>query len=249
MPVYARAAGGDGVVCGAWVCAGACGEGMKIGIIAALPGELKPLVRGWERVPQTRRDVQVWRQTDTGGDTVVAVSAGMGAEAARTGVCGGGEWMARSTWCFRWAGLERRCGAEAGGGGGALGGDRCADGRAVYADGGEGVVCVVDDVPVIADEREKQRLWATYGAVMVDMESATVARMAQQRGIPMCCIKAVSDEAEAVLPDCECRLSTRTGSCGWWRSWRAWRFDRVRGVRCCSLGGTAKRRRGSWLKR
>ena len=38
----------------------------------------------------------------------------------------------------------------------------------------------------VADSKEKQRLFATYGAVMVDMESATVARMAQQRAIPMC---------------------------------------------------------------
>jgi adenosylhomocysteine nucleosidase len=35
----------------------------------------------------------------------------------------------------------------------------------------------------------------------VDMEAATVARLAQMRGIPMRCFKAVSDGVDAHLPD------------------------------------------------
>lgn len=52
-----------------------------------------------------------------------------------------------------------------------------------------------------AGEPEKRRLAATYGAVMVDMEAATVARLAAMREIPMCCFKAVSDAANAYLPE------------------------------------------------
>lgn len=54
----------------------------------------------------------------------------------------------------------------------------------------------------VADANEKARMRSTYpGAVMVDMEAATVARLAQMRGIPLGCIKGVSDGLEAKLPD------------------------------------------------
>ena len=48
---------------------------------------------------------------------------------------------------------------------------------------------------------EKRRLVQSYGAVMVDMEAASVARLAQMRGIPMLCLKVISDSVDAVLPD------------------------------------------------
>ena len=53
----------------------------------------------------------------------------------------------------------------------------------------------------VADAREKQRLRESYGAVMVDMEAAAVARLAQMRGVPVICFKAVSDAQDAALPD------------------------------------------------
>ncbi len=45
----------------------------------------------------------------------------------------------------------------------------------------------------IASVREKERLFASYGADVVDMEAATVARLAVMRGLPFRAIKAVSD--------------------------------------------------------
>jgi adenosylhomocysteine nucleosidase len=53
----------------------------------------------------------------------------------------------------------------------------------------------------VADAHEKNRLRESYGAVMVDMEAAAVARLAQMRRIPVCCFKAVSDAPSATLPD------------------------------------------------
>ena len=47
--------------------------------------------------------------------------------------------------------------------------------------------------PRVADATEKQRLASTYGAALVDMEAAAVARLAAMRGIPFYCIKGVSD--------------------------------------------------------
>ena len=48
---------------------------------------------------------------------------------------------------------------------------------------------------------EKARLSGAYGAGLVDMEAAAVARMAAMRGIPFLCIKGVSDGHAARLPD------------------------------------------------
>jgi adenosylhomocysteine nucleosidase len=55
--------------------------------------------------------------------------------------------------------------------------------------------------PSVADKQEKRRMWRSYSAALVDMEAATVARLAQIRGIPICCFKAVSDSPDANLPD------------------------------------------------
>ena len=51
----------------------------------------------------------------------------------------------------------------------------------------------------IASVTEKLRLNQSYGAAMVDMEAATVARMAAMRGLPFRAIKAVSDEHDFEL--------------------------------------------------
>jgi adenosylhomocysteine nucleosidase len=48
---------------------------------------------------------------------------------------------------------------------------------------------------VIAGVDEKQRLFASYEASAVDMEAATVARLAEARNLPFCAIKAISDES------------------------------------------------------
>jgi adenosylhomocysteine nucleosidase len=48
--------------------------------------------------------------------------------------------------------------------------------------------------PSLASVREKARLFAAYGAAAVDMEAATVARLALAHGIPFRAIKAISDD-------------------------------------------------------
>ncbi len=54
---------------------------MRIAIIAALPGELKPLVRGWERVLSPTKGISIWLKT-AGEDEYIAVCGGMGTAAA-----------------------------------------------------------------------------------------------------------------------------------------------------------------------
>ncbi len=183
---------------------------MRIAIIAALPGELKPLVKEWRRLPSPGRHILMWTRTDGNGDAAIAVCAGMGAEAARrafaaaeahgpldvvlsVGVAGalapkGHPGASRVGDCRV---LTQVIDAQTG--------ERFPLAASTLA-GGEKVLSIATTARV-ADAAEKRRLFETYGAVMVDMEAATVARLAAMRAIPMGCIKAVSDDAEARLPD------------------------------------------------
>ena len=172
---------------------------MRVGIIAALPGELKPLVRGWQKMPVARGSgIAMW-QTIRGGDELVAVCAGMGAAAARRAFTAA-EYAGSLdvVVSLGWAGALSN---------GARIGECYATSEIIDAQTGErfglhdadGVRLVT--TAQVADAREKQRLASSYSAVLVDMEAAVVARLAQMRGIPMHCFKGVSDGVEAELPD------------------------------------------------
>jgi len=172
---------------------------MRIGIIAALPGELMPLVRDWPKMPVARGSgIEMW-QHEQDGNELVAVCVGMGAAAAR-----------RAFTAAEFAGsLDVVLSV---GWAGALSTDAKPGSchfvsQIVDAQTGERFEldaepqCRLVTSGHVADEREKQRLAASYGASLVDMEAAAVARLAQIRGIPMHCIKAVSDGVDARLPD------------------------------------------------
>ena len=179
------------MVQGEWVCAVT-----RTAIIAALAGELKPLVRGWKR--ERVDGVDVWKHRDD--NLYVAACAGAG-QAAATRAFASVEKDAPVDLVFSlgWAGSLR---------------DDLAPGRAFNAagvidartwerfncDAGAGEEWLVTS-PVVADEAEKRRLAAAYGAGLVDMEAAALARLALMRGIPFYCIKGVSDGVGARLPD------------------------------------------------
>lgn len=176
---------------------------MRIGIIAALPGELQPLVRGWQRMPVARGSgIAMWQRVRGTGvhgtDEQVAVCGGMGAAAAR-----------RAFLAAEHAGSLDA--ALSVGWAGALSGDvepgeAYAVGEVVDTQtgerfrsetGGERLVTTLH----VAAAGEKLRLAASYAARLVDMEAAAVARLAAMRGIPFGCFKAVSDGIDAELPD------------------------------------------------
>ena len=189
------------MVCGERVCASVWNvAGMRIGIIAAVPLELKHIARGWEVVPCAARYAKAWRTVDAAGDIRIAACAGMGADAARRAFAAAeADGLLDGVLSVGLAGAtlqELRVG------------ECLVLSEVIDASTGERFTLTdgkrrlrIASLSQVADAREKNRVRETYGAVMVDMESATVARMAQQRGIPMCCIKAVSDEVDAVLPD------------------------------------------------
>jgi adenosylhomocysteine nucleosidase len=169
----------------------------RVAIIAAMPGELKPLVNGWPH--GTRNGVEFWAQRDP-EDEWIAACAGMGQAAATRAFAaiedGGPIDLIFS---IGWAG--------------ALGPDLAPGtahnvsgvidvqtGERFRCDAGAGNIWLATS-PKVANVDEKRRLASTYSAGLVDMEAAAIARLAVMREIPFYCIKGVSDGFDAKLPD------------------------------------------------
>jgi adenosylhomocysteine nucleosidase len=167
----------------------------KIAIIAALPREVAALVRGVEpHVTFERRGILVYSLPNA-----VVVAGGMGSvratlafEAARavapvevvisTGLAGA---------CS--AGLAVGALAEAATVIEARTGERFSSDGVEFLD-------VLVSSESIAGVKEKARLAQTYGATMVDMEAATIARLAAAHGVGFRAIKAISDGHEFEMP-------------------------------------------------
>jgi adenosylhomocysteine nucleosidase len=169
----------------------------RVALIAAMPAELKPLVRGWRH--ECRNSVDLWSWRFDEGEWVAAC-AGAGADAATRAFAeaekDGAASLVIST---GWAGALS---------------DEFEPGRAYRVSGvidartGERFrvaawheECWLVTSARVADEPEKRRLGATYSAGLVDMEAVAVARLAQMRGIPFYCVKGVSDGYLDRLPD------------------------------------------------
>jgi adenosylhomocysteine nucleosidase len=169
----------------------------RVAIIAAMPGELKPLVRGWKS--QARETVKTWsHQADA--DAYVAACAGAG-QAAATRAFGAIEQEGPIDLVFSvgWAGglsAEVALG-EAYNVAGVI---DVQTGERFSCEGGAGSLWLATS-PKVADATEKRRLAISYGASLVDMEAAAIARLADMRGIPFYGIKAVSDGFADKLPD------------------------------------------------
>ncbi len=178
----------------------------RLGIVAAFPGEIKPLVRGWKLLPlrSGHRGDAVW-QGSIGQAECLAVTAGMGQDAAAR-ACAMAEENGHIDALFSlgWAGALS-CGVFAA---------RAYQlAQVVDARTGE---CFATSFPAgalpsgaplklvtidhVAQAQEKRSLAETYQAVLVDMEGAAVARQAQARGIAFYCFKAVTDAYGEVLP-------------------------------------------------
>jgi adenosylhomocysteine nucleosidase len=172
---------------------------MRIGIIAALPGELKPLVRGWKRNRSVPSGIMLWK-ADHNGDQLIAVCGGMGAAAAtRSFSAAESEGPLDLVLSIGWAGALDS---------GMRTGECYIPSEIIDAQTGEGYSLTdskrtqrLVTTPAVADITEKRRLWQSYGAAMVDMEAATIARLARMRDIPICCFKGISDGTDATLPD------------------------------------------------
>jgi len=67
----------------------------------------------------------------------------------------------------------------------------CLDGDRTVVVGGNGT----SGLTFISDNRERQRLWEHFRADVVDMETAVVARIAHEQGVPFIAIRSLSDLA------------------------------------------------------
>ena len=204
------------------------GEGVcvvsRVAIIAAMAGELKPLVRGWwhERCD----GVDVWRWKFDEGEWVAACSGAGVSAATRAFAAAEKDGPLSVVISIGWVGaltealetgraylvagvIDVRTGERfealslsqtSNGLSDPTHRDESAMNGAQTGNVGQSDVLLVTS-PIVADEAEKRRLAAAYGADMVDMEASAVARLAQMRGIPFYSIKGVSDGLTDKLPD------------------------------------------------
>ncbi len=176
----------------------------RAAIIAAFPGELKPLLssqakEGW--ISETHGSVKLWRliwPLDQG--EWIAACAGAGVEAATRAFAEAQKFgpidMVLSV---GWAGALHKV-IEAGLAYSVAGVIDVRSGEMTPAADWRDDIWLVTS-PIVANEAEKHRLAAAYSAGLVDMEAAAIARLATMRNIPFYCVKGVSDALGDNLPD------------------------------------------------
>lgn len=161
----------------------------KVAVIAALPREIAGLVGGAKADPALmRQGISLYAVRNA-----VVVSAGMGA--ARVAVAfGAAVSAANGLEEVVSVGLAGACAPELAPGVAIEAGvviDASTGEQYETAAGSSGPVLV--SVASIASVQEKARLFATYGAAAVDMEAATVARLALAHGLRFRAVKGISD--------------------------------------------------------
>jgi adenosylhomocysteine nucleosidase len=197
-----------------------------IALIAALPREIASLVQGTAADP-TLIPQGVWLYRL---DEAVIVAAGMGAERAAVAV-EAARSAAPGLKLLVSVGLAGACIAGLGAG------SVVEAGTVVDAATGEtfpaasGSSSTLATTAAIASVAEKARLAQTFGAAIVDMEAATVARIALTRGLSFRAIKGVSDAHDfelSALGKFEGRQgSFRTGAFAFYTAIRPWTWARA----------------------
>jgi adenosylhomocysteine nucleosidase len=170
-------------------------------IIAALPREVKHLVRGWQRHQLPGKIVAYTN------DLTVVACAGMGPTRATLAVQAAMSLKPVTT-LFS-VGLAGACNPAL------RVGDIVRAGTVIDARSGERFsdskfTDVLVSSTSIASVKEKLRLHSSYGATAVDMEAATVARIAQAHGLKFHAIKVISDDASFELQELA-RFATEDG--------------------------------------
>jgi adenosylhomocysteine nucleosidase len=183
----------------------------KVAILAALPREIAGLIRGSPPEPEMRkRGIHLYHV-----DGAVIVAAGMGA--SRVTLAFDAALRDEGIKLIVSTGLAGSCSAEIRAG-------EIVEARTVVdAKTGERFPCVATrdehllvTTETIAGVREKARLRESYNAALVDMEAATVARLAFARGLRFRAIKGISDahdfEMESMSRFANSRGQFRTGA-------------------------------------
>jgi adenosylhomocysteine nucleosidase len=170
-------------------------------IIAALPREVKHLVRGWQ---EHRRPNKIVLYTK---DFAVVACAGMGP--ARATLAAQAAMAIKPVTTLLSVGLAGACDPSL------RIGDIVHAGTVVDTQSGERYSNsqfkqILVSTPAIASIKEKRRLHESYRANAVDMEAATVARIAQAHDLQFQAIKAISDDANFEIQELA-RFATQDG--------------------------------------
>ena len=167
----------------------------RIAIIAALPGELKPLVANgtWRQSAQS-----VWTGS-VNGHEAVAVAGGIGAPAAAHAIeLALNHGPVDALISYGWAGAIT-CAVKPPD---AFAISEVVDhttGERFATRSAEGLRLITLDH--VAGANEKRPLAEAHQAVLVDMEASAVARAAVRNDIPFFCFKSISDGYTDRLPD------------------------------------------------
>jgi len=174
----------------------------KVGIIAAMEREVRPLMKlkGWGWILREREHGgRRFRFLEEASD-VVLVCGGIGAQAARRAAVAMIELYAPAViYSVGFAGALDPSLKP---------GDvvqpaqviDASDGSRVDLSAGKGVLVTFGSV---ASPAQKAQLRDSYGAQLVDMEAAAVARAAQAHGVEFAAVKAISDEFDFTFPEIE----------------------------------------------
>jgi adenosylhomocysteine nucleosidase len=183
---------------------------IRTAIVAAMPGELKPLVRGWRHGKRNRVHLWRWR---AGELEWVAACAGVGQNAAARALAEiERDGPVAQILSVGWAGALRKD-------------FKPGEAYRVYgvvdlptntrikvspfpplrqetgARTGQPDIWLATSTEVLTGAKEKTDVAIGYYADLVDMEAIALARLAKARGVAFHCIKGVSDGEDAVLPD------------------------------------------------
>jgi adenosylhomocysteine nucleosidase len=170
-------------------------------IIAALPREVQQLVRGWQK-HRLADQVVVYSN-----EHAVVAHAGMGS--GRVAMAVQAAMAVKPVTALLSVGLAGGCDPSV------RVGDIVRAGVVVDTQSGERFGNsqshpVLVSAPHIASVLEKQRLFASYSASAVDMEAATVARIAQGHNLSFRAIKFISDDANFEMQELG-RFATQNG--------------------------------------
>jgi adenosylhomocysteine nucleosidase len=197
----------------------------RVGIVAALEREVRPLVKAWS-VREEEVDGRRLRFFEK--DNVVLVCGGIGAEAARRAAEAVIAIYAPAViYSAGFAGaLEPTL--KVGEVVQPLRVVNAGDGSSANLDQGEGVLVSFGSV---ASPEQKAKLRVSFGAQAVDMEAAAVGRAAEARGTGFAVMKVISDEFDFSFPSME-RFVDSNGQFlerrfAWFTALRPWLWPQV----------------------
>jgi adenosylhomocysteine nucleosidase len=229
-------------------CAGERMSLNKTVIIAAMGRELSPLIRGWKKSELSTGEKKfIFFENQN----VIAVVSGIGCQNAAlaataaveqfhpsvlmsVGLAGAlirslkvGNVFTPNVVVDAADGAEYRCSADS---------SRISGGVLVSA-------------KEIAGAEAKQKLVQGFHALVVDMEAAGVAKVAQEAHIDFRCVKAISDEADFVMPPMnrfiDAQGNFQTGKFAVWAALRPWQWFRI--ARLARNSGKATQALCDWL--